>query len=287
MPRILSTTVHDGGEVLKTLDYVAEQLRLQGRAAITADGTNVARAALRAFTEQSAAADLWLVTEPMRDAALDAAQDIPPSDLAPVMPSPSGLISYRGALPALSDGWSGEVVTWATAEHDVYLALWARATAGRGLEDPSGLAGDTWRLVLTVRLPKGVIVDVEAHHGQDAGRVVSLVLATWILALTPTVGQVSSSRQAGPKVGKGGRRGVPREVKVVELRQLAHRPNADDETDSSGRRYTHRWIVRGHWRQQACGPAQSLRRATWIPSYVKGPEDAPFLADRTVFVWRR
>lgn len=34
-------------------------------------------------------------------------------------------------------------------------------------------------------------------------------------------------------------------------------------------------LVRGHWRNQACGPRLSLRRATWIEPYWKGPEDAP------------
>jgi hypothetical protein len=35
------------------------------------------------------------------------------------------------------------------------------------------------------------------------------------------------------------------------------------------------WLVRGHWRNQVCGPARSERRATWIAPYWKGPVDAP------------
>lgn len=38
---------------------------------------------------------------------------------------------------------------------------------------------------------------------------------------------------------------------------------------------TVQFLVRGHWRQQACGPKFSDRRATWIEPYWKGPEDAP------------
>lgn len=38
---------------------------------------------------------------------------------------------------------------------------------------------------------------------------------------------------------------------------------------------TVQFLVRGHWRQQACGPRFSDRKATWIEPYWKGPEDAP------------
>jgi len=37
------------------------------------------------------------------------------------------------------------------------------------------------------------------------------------------------------------------------------------------------WLVRGHWRNQVCGPQRSERRPTWISPYWKGPEDAPVL----------
>ena len=36
----------------------------------------------------------------------------------------------------------------------------------------------------------------------------------------------------------------------------------------SGRVYTHRWIVRCHWRNQPHGKERSERRITWIRSYV-------------------
>lgn len=37
------------------------------------------------------------------------------------------------------------------------------------------------------------------------------------------------------------------------------------------------WLVRGHWRNQACGPDHADRRPTWIKPYWKGPLDAPVL----------
>lgn len=38
---------------------------------------------------------------------------------------------------------------------------------------------------------------------------------------------------------------------------------------------TVQFLVRGHWRNQACGPRMTQRRPTWIEPYWKGPEDAP------------
>ena len=38
-----------------------------------------------------------------------------------------------------------------------------------------------------------------------------------------------------------------------------------------------RFLVRGHWRNQAHGPAQSLRAMRWIEPYWKGDSDAPVL----------
>lgn len=45
----------------------------------------------------------------------------------------------------------------------------------------------------------------------------------------------------------------------------------------SSRAYKVRWVVRGHWRNQAHGPALLLRRMRWIEPYWKGPECAPKL----------
>jgi hypothetical protein len=43
---------------------------------------------------------------------------------------------------------------------------------------------------------------------------------------------------------------------------------------NDSREYAVRFIVRGHWRNQACGPGLSERRLVWIKPYYKGPEMA-------------
>lgn len=66
----------------------------------------------------------------------------------------------------------------------------------------------------------------------------------------------------------------PREVSVLKLRKLAHREATHDE---SGRAYTHQWIVRAHWRQQACGPGLRDRKPILVAPYIKGPPGAPLI----------
>lgn len=51
----------------------------------------------------------------------------------------------------------------------------------------------------------------------------------------------------------------------------------------SRRRPSYQWVVRGHFRNQACGPRHSQRRRQWIEPYWKGPEDAPRLGREHVF----
>lgn len=67
------------------------------------------------------------------------------------------------------------------------------------------------------------------------------------------------------------------------------RAPADPDRDRAGekREFHHRWVVRGHWRQQACGPGREQRRPTWIMPHLKGPDDAPLMPSEHVQVWRR
>ena len=43
------------------------------------------------------------------------------------------------------------------------------------------------------------------------------------------------------------------------------------DSDRSGRTYSHRWVVGGHWAHQPYGPQQSLRKLIYREPYIKGP----------------
>jgi hypothetical protein len=46
-----------------------------------------------------------------------------------------------------------------------------------------------------------------------------------------------------------------------------------DHQDSKLRSLTVRYLVRGHWRNQACGPQMADRKNIWVAPYWKGPTD--------------
>lgn len=52
------------------------------------------------------------------------------------------------------------------------------------------------------------------------------------------------------------------------------------------RKATTRWWVRGHWRQQACGPNRSLRRPVFIAPHTSGALEAPLDKRPRVDTWR-
>ena len=234
-------------------------------------------------------AELYLVSEPMRDLALDAARDVPDGiRMGDARPTGQGVIAYTGGLPELSRGASPELISWSQMETgDVLLCAWSRDTAVPiERRDPHGLAevqAGGWSLTGAGMVPLLAPIESWDALAPIQRRLASLLYATWTMMSMPTVSETremiaTDARESMPA------RDRARSVKVVDLRRLAHRPS---EPGDGERAYTHRWIVRGHWRQQAHGPRRSLRRTTWVPPHTKGPAGAPFLPTETVFVWRR
>ena len=119
--------------------------------------------------------------------------------------------------------------------------------------------------------------------------VVQALAASWLLMQQPQL--VERTREAADKAARrnAARAGLPDpEVTVIDLRrQYAPQDRDPDDGQVAGRRYRHRWVVSGHWRQQPYGPGREQRRQQWIPAYVKGPDGAPLLQTERVNVWRR
>lgn len=244
-------------------------------------------------------AGLWWVTIDMAKAALDASTDVPHVDLRGLVPDRPGFMLFSKPLPPVP--WqvtSGENVirlvsmptdgiSWCWV--DGYLQV-AVLTCGPDRNakkiGPYCFAG----------LPEGQ----EPHEDDPYGDHVStralggFLQAMFTLMSTPTVASVKAvahktgaARSITPAAAAAPSEVQQSEVRLIDLRPLRH-VNADRDTDGGGgRSYARRWIVRGHWRNQAVGPKRGQRRATWIPSYIKGPHGAPFVEKETVMVWRR
>jgi hypothetical protein len=282
LPKIRAEIEQEQRMLLQIADQVAASSGL-------GEAEQAAFAAAEAFAHRLRFADLWMVSAPMRDAALDAARDIPPTPIASVWPARTGIVAYDQGLPAVDNPRFGTgrpvVLRWTADEHFAYVAMDAP-----GSEFPGSFPreiGMPWVPLGSCTVPIADPIDFDDYR-PDTVRMVSLLLATWILADTPTVADARHTTQAGPKIGSGRRRAAPSTVRVVEMRRLARTPaEPTDDTDGSGRVYRHQWVVRGHCRQQPYGEGRLQRRTTWVPSYLKGPEGAPFLPSEQVFVWRR
>lgn len=212
--------------------------------------------------------------------------------LAQAWPEPAGIMLFDRGLPEVRvagpDGrWPGttrpEVLSWLRLGGVARLSLWARRAL---MDEPGWWDRGDWVRVTAVDVPADVPADIDGINDEDAARVTSLAIATWVMMATPTMAEVRDSTQAGPKIGQR-RRDIDRTVKIVELRRLA-RATAEARGDGVPRReHSHQWVVRGHWRQQAHGPGRTQRTTMWISPYVKGPAGTPFLPTETVFAWRR
>jgi hypothetical protein len=71
------------------------------------------------------------------------------------------------------------------------------------------------------------------------------------------------------------RRNLDTEVSVIGLRHKAVKGEGDTEVE-----WSHRWLVKGHWRKQ---PTKEGIRLVWIHPYIKGPENKPLLIREHVY----
>ena len=255
------------------------------------ENEQITKDAFKLVLDRIKVSELYLVTEKMRDVALDAARDVPSMRVDDVKPYSSGIIAFSGGLPEVETRVGSvkpTVRAWSSDSRVCIFTLWAHESDSVLEPAKEYTVGGGWFQVALTQMPLDDRVDLDGVElTASSVRMLSLALATWTMMEIPTVSEVMPSMELGLKTGHSRRREAPREVKTIDLRRLIRKPLVEDDGDGDGRLFTHQWVVRGHWRQQAHGPEMSLRRTTWVPSYIKGPDNAPFLPSETVFVWRR
>lgn len=227
--------------------------------------------------EEFRTAPLWWVSHDMFLIALDAAEShTAPQDTLP--PSHTGLIYFDGDFPTIVLG--GKVLP------NVCAVVWTVDTAnGIGLRYYSRHTSDR-ALPLFLVEP-----DPQYAHDNEFTRLNQLIVrtlkATWALSSIPTLSSVSVEQGANNTI----KAGVPQhnpinQVKILTLReQQQSRENLIDKR--TNKPYSHRFIVRGYYRNQPYGKKSALRRKQWIPPFIKGPADKPLMIKETVRVWRR
>lgn len=237
------------------------------------------------MTDQIRTAQLWWVSRDMTRLAEDTVQagDFPEPD----PPAQCGMIFFEGDVRHISfrldnDGY-GETRVAAILWQDV-----GRESVKISVftDNPVGIRemhADLFGLPV-VSLAPSVVRENDGSFRWLCG----LLRAVWALSAEP---HICEAKPAKPDMAHPlPQRFDPeiRKVKMLVLRENLHRPGESSDDDERVRReYSHRFIVRGFWRDQAYGPNHSLRRRQWIPPFVKGPADKPLICKETVRIWRR
>jgi hypothetical protein len=93
-------------------------------------------------------------------------------------------------------------------------------------------------------------------------------------------------RQVRKRAGKAGVNRPEEAVRLVDIRARApgRQAGAAESPGRSGPRV--RFAVRAHWRNQWY-PGSQTHRPRYIEEFIKGPDDAPFRAPKTVYVLRQ
>lgn len=271
-----------------------------------------AREQAQVMTEHETArlqlSELYFVSTDMAILAKAAARTMPDFRLVPEdLPSESGFIYFEEPIDIFEevDGpgdltlvaacwgpcWGTEQgpALWITWYTDAAAAVEVARSAGNEVARwPSRLLLQTESLYSLEGLPThclgndGVEIgwNERDEHSQAAWS--ATLKATWLLMMQP-IGRVADAHFDRSSRRRLARADLPDpRVRVITLR---HSPGP--ATGESGREFHHRWVVRGHWRMQACGEGRTERRPTWIVPHVKGPEGAPLLGGEKVYALKR
>lgn len=128
---------------------------------------------------------------------------------------------------------------------------------------------------LVLPLPLGEVTE----DGAGSSELMRLVITFWLLSGQRLLG---SSRLAPSRPTRRRRQGEIESVVVVDLRRKSYPETSGSRTVE----WSHRWLTRGHWRNQWY-PSEGRHKPVWVASYVKGPPDKPFVAKRRAFEFTR
>ncbi|MEW1565756.1 hypothetical protein AB0454_22555 [Streptomyces sp. NPDC093509] len=257
------------------------------------------QAGLDALAASLEVGDLFWVQQDMAALAMHAGEQLAAARWATAdRPSPCGLLYWQDGIGHLdAQGVQIPVEACAWGPYADGMVLWLLMSRDRLAAEMAHTRPDlrlpadgippllpVYGAILPVTDDPVPMAEIDPNLPQ---RVVAALASAWLLMQQPLLLDRTRERADKPTGRAYARDGLPvPDVTVVDLRRQ-YTPQDQDPDGGSGRHYRHRWVVSGHWRNQAHGPGQSLRRQTWVPSHVKGPAGAPLLSTEKVNVWRR
>lgn len=185
-----------------------------------------------------------------------------------------------------------DLLLWICDDNQMLILAMAQdATIGRDLFFPNvfGAPQLSYHTIAAWMVNTELPITYSETNDLTQERLLSLINVIWTAMATPSVAErTSAPRDPGyERFAKKHR--LSSEVTIVHLRPMKYihhdEPEPTEEGTAPGRRYTHRFYVRGHIRNQAYGPNRALRRRIMVPTFIKGPEGAPLL--ERVYSWDR
>ena len=253
--------------------------------------------------------ELWWVSGDMSELVWDVAMSgTEPEDLSEVeLPSPAGIMWLNGgggpvlAAKMLPDDEFLRTGSTPTELMSINAIIWYSPTVrvpgleiGKprfmGLTASPKIARDTsqWNSILSpMDLESN---EVEYHRIPTYVTYYSLKFLPRKVALIAMrlAREESLSEKTSETVGGSSSRKKQKDRKIATVTCSSlrrHRYASEAEREAEAREFSHRWIVRGHMRNQPIGPRNAKggqkHMRVWIAPYVKGPEDKPLvLKDR-------
>lgn len=123
------------------------------------------------------------------------------------------------------------------------------------------------------------------HIGEEKFMVATEGLSRFILAGLAWLNQkvlVTSDGVIERHRRKAFTRATKRELRNVSIVQLRKSVSAKTDTEHHDVEWSCRWVVRGHWKNQPCGPKHGDRKLIYVLPFVKGPDDKPLNTQKTI-----
>lgn len=222
-----------------------------------------------------------------------------------VVPADSGLILFDKPPASPVTGVEGDVrnmdgIGWIAAGENFHVSILTRESPLSdflaGIDDPLvNIPPSPLYITYTLRLGResnqgrGVVDPLMLYGGEghrpawntsekELNDVLSVVGATWLMMgqrnITDAESVVTPKTSVQRKAAARGE-SVP-DVVVTRhrmTRSLAPSGQGRPKGKGAGREATSRWWVRGHWRQQACGPGWSQRKPVFISPHIAGASE--------------
>jgi hypothetical protein len=246
----------------------------------------------RAIGSMLTSCDLVYVEEDMCELAVQAGKSLEVFSLHPSdVTFPNALIYFEKQIHAL-----GNMLSVAVSENFFTVGLFVGAEQGPIVarviaeQAPNAISGDVAKQWLDMPgLPPLVpFMGMPMHFGDrfDDVPAMGVDLARPLMAALLLMSQplASETRAVAPRAAA--RRVTRLGVSVPDVRVISLRRTSGSSVGGGSREWSHRWMVRGHWRQQWY-PSIGQNRPIWVDPYLKGPEGAPLLGGEKVYSWER